>query len=271
MFVGLELRGRTVRLLGRASFVAASRSSTSRSSTAPGCDRDWRSSRRRCGPTTPATLPFRQWSIGNESHGVLLDDPTEAWRRAYGSPVPVTFDVEWGSDERPDRDRSRLRADRRHRCPHRADRGRARARRARPPRARVGRAVPSLSVGDAGRLGRVCAGRTGAATASRRPGAHSDGLARTYCRRMSRDILDEFEQQRRQPDYPTMVAARRRGRRGPWLRLLRRHRHDHRRSGDAARPPGYARASSATSPAGSCSTASRSRWSASCDRRRRRP
>ena len=27
-------------------------------------------------------LPFRQWSLGNESHGVLLDDPSEAWRRA---------------------------------------------------------------------------------------------------------------------------------------------------------------------------------------------
>ena len=39
--------------------------------------------------------PFRQWSLGNEAHGVLLDDPTEAWRRAHGTPVPVTFDIEW--------------------------------------------------------------------------------------------------------------------------------------------------------------------------------
>lgn len=39
--------------------------------------------------------PFRQWSLGNEAHGVLLDDPTEAWRRAHGVLVPVTFDVEW--------------------------------------------------------------------------------------------------------------------------------------------------------------------------------
>jgi hypothetical protein len=46
-------------------------------------------------------VPFRQWSVGNEAHGVLLDDPTEAWRRAYGSPVPVTFDVEWGTDAEP--------------------------------------------------------------------------------------------------------------------------------------------------------------------------
>ena len=40
-------------------------------------------------------VPMRQWSIGNEAHGVLLDDPTEAWRRGFGTPVPVTFDIEW--------------------------------------------------------------------------------------------------------------------------------------------------------------------------------
>lgn len=40
-------------------------------------------------------VPFRQWSVGNEAHGVLLDDPGEAWRRAYGTLVPVTFDLEW--------------------------------------------------------------------------------------------------------------------------------------------------------------------------------
>jgi hypothetical protein len=39
--------------------------------------------------------PFAQWSLGNEAHGVLLDDPTEAWRNAHGTPVPMTFDVEW--------------------------------------------------------------------------------------------------------------------------------------------------------------------------------
>ena len=40
-------------------------------------------------------LPFQQWSLGNEAHGVLLDDPREAWRRAHGTLVPVTFDIEW--------------------------------------------------------------------------------------------------------------------------------------------------------------------------------
>lgn len=38
---------------------------------------------------------FEQWSLGNEGHGVLLDDPTEAWRRAHGTVVPVTFDIEF--------------------------------------------------------------------------------------------------------------------------------------------------------------------------------
>jgi hypothetical protein len=44
-------------------------------------------------------VTFRQWSIGNEAHGVLLDDPEEAWRRAHGTVVPVTFDIEWGSQD----------------------------------------------------------------------------------------------------------------------------------------------------------------------------
>lgn len=46
--------------------------------------------------------PFRQWSLGNEAHGVLLDDPKEAWRRAYGIPVPVTFDIEWHATGEPE-------------------------------------------------------------------------------------------------------------------------------------------------------------------------
>ena len=43
-------------------------------------------------------VPFSQWSVGNEAHGVLLDDPMEAVRRAYGTPVAVTFDIEWYSN-----------------------------------------------------------------------------------------------------------------------------------------------------------------------------
>ena len=46
-------------------------------------------------------VPFEQWSVGNEAHGVLLADPTEAWRRAYGEVVPVTMDVEWGATAPP--------------------------------------------------------------------------------------------------------------------------------------------------------------------------
>lgn len=40
-------------------------------------------------------VPFRQWSVGNEAHGVLLDDPMDALGRPYGDRAPVTFDVEW--------------------------------------------------------------------------------------------------------------------------------------------------------------------------------
>lgn len=43
-------------------------------------------------------VPFRQWSVANEAHGVLLDDPMEALQRAYGTPVAVTFDIEWFSN-----------------------------------------------------------------------------------------------------------------------------------------------------------------------------
>ena len=40
-------------------------------------------------------VPFRQWSLGNEAHGVLIDDAHEVLARPYGMPAPVTFDVEW--------------------------------------------------------------------------------------------------------------------------------------------------------------------------------
>jgi hypothetical protein len=43
-------------------------------------------------------LPYQQWSLGNEAHGVLLDDPEEALDRAFGELAPVTFDIEWYAD-----------------------------------------------------------------------------------------------------------------------------------------------------------------------------
>ena len=46
--------------------------------------------------------PFEQWSFGNEAHGVLLDEPDEAFGRAYGELVPVTFDVEWYASAAPE-------------------------------------------------------------------------------------------------------------------------------------------------------------------------
>jgi len=46
--------------------------------------------------------PFEQWSFGNEAHGVLLDEPDEAFGRAYGDLVPVTFDVEWYASGPPE-------------------------------------------------------------------------------------------------------------------------------------------------------------------------
>lgn len=47
-------------------------------------------------------VPFGQWSVGNEAHGVLLDDPSEAWRRAHGTLVPCTFDIEWYASSAPE-------------------------------------------------------------------------------------------------------------------------------------------------------------------------
>lgn len=45
--------------------------------------------------------PFTQWSLGNEAHGVFLDDPEEALDRSYGIPAPCTFDVEWYAASEP--------------------------------------------------------------------------------------------------------------------------------------------------------------------------
>ncbi len=39
--------------------------------------------------------PFEQWSIGNETYASGLADPVEALGRAYGTPTPIAFDLEW--------------------------------------------------------------------------------------------------------------------------------------------------------------------------------
>ena len=39
--------------------------------------------------------PLRQWTIGNEGHAAALDDPDEAFGRAYGIPTAMATDVEW--------------------------------------------------------------------------------------------------------------------------------------------------------------------------------
>lgn len=39
--------------------------------------------------------PFEQWTLGNETYAVELDDPEEALGRAYGRAVPIASDLEW--------------------------------------------------------------------------------------------------------------------------------------------------------------------------------
>ncbi|MBI4883990.1 MAG: hypothetical protein HY826_08045 [Actinobacteria bacterium] len=46
-------------------------------------------------------VPFRQWSLANEAHGVLIDDPLDVLQRPYGIPTPTTFDIEWYSTVEP--------------------------------------------------------------------------------------------------------------------------------------------------------------------------
>ncbi|MDO8389479.1 MAG: hypothetical protein Q7V57_03245 [Actinomycetota bacterium] len=46
-------------------------------------------------------VPYQQWSLGNEAHGVLLDDPADALARPFGTPVPATFDIEWYAVSEP--------------------------------------------------------------------------------------------------------------------------------------------------------------------------
>lgn len=39
--------------------------------------------------------PMEQWTIGNETHAVELDDPEEALGRVRGTLVPMASDLEW--------------------------------------------------------------------------------------------------------------------------------------------------------------------------------
>lgn len=41
--------------------------------------------------------PLSQWTIGNETVAVALDNPEDATGRAHGDPTPVACDLEWYS------------------------------------------------------------------------------------------------------------------------------------------------------------------------------
>jgi hypothetical protein len=45
--------------------------------------------------------PMEQWSIGNETYAVALDDPADALGRAYGERTAIAFDIEWGATGPP--------------------------------------------------------------------------------------------------------------------------------------------------------------------------
>jgi hypothetical protein len=39
--------------------------------------------------------PFEQWTVTNETFASALDDPNDAYGRAYGTPTAIAFDLEW--------------------------------------------------------------------------------------------------------------------------------------------------------------------------------
>ena len=41
------------------------------------------------------TAAFGHWTVAAEAFGVALEDPWEAWGRAFGAPQPVGLDLEW--------------------------------------------------------------------------------------------------------------------------------------------------------------------------------
>jgi hypothetical protein len=45
--------------------------------------------------------PFEQWTVGNETYAVALDDPDEALGLAYGTPTAIACDLEWHAAAAP--------------------------------------------------------------------------------------------------------------------------------------------------------------------------
>ena len=143
-----------------------------------------------------------------------------------------------GIGDRSDRDRPWLRAGRRHRCPHRVDRGCAGACRARRIACTCGACRTCRKRWRCRSIPPGYADRIVAATGST--------SIRCSPRRVGSDVLSAHESRHPRRVRTATAAARlpvrrrasRRDRRGSRLRLLRRHRHDHGRSGDPARSQG---------------------------------
>lgn len=45
--------------------------------------------------------PFQQWTIGMETYAAALDHPDDALGRAYGTPEPIAWDLEWYALDAP--------------------------------------------------------------------------------------------------------------------------------------------------------------------------
>jgi hypothetical protein len=45
--------------------------------------------------------PMEQWTVANETYAAALDDPDDALGRAYGTPSPIAFDLEWYATREP--------------------------------------------------------------------------------------------------------------------------------------------------------------------------
>jgi hypothetical protein len=47
--------------------------------------------------------PLEQWTVANETYAVALDDPASGLAAAYGTPLPIAFDLEWYAHGPPTR------------------------------------------------------------------------------------------------------------------------------------------------------------------------